>query len=395
MNITIISKTIGAPYGASQSGLDLVLACNQSSHNVSLIHKYGSTFPKDIDGYSLKNIDVYKAPKNFKFQNKINLRSLRRWVDSKFLDSYRIKKLTNLKTDLVIVNTITGHDIFLDSNLYKNNNSVLVVRESPRHFTFKKDGDIQLDKTKKLMKIYNKFIFVSSNVMNEWKTIFPYIDNKCFYLPNCIHEKKINNIDLNKKNKLYESENFNKQNFNIICVASIQYRKGQDIVLDCIDKIKQKVPNATFHFVGDYKKNDPYYLKLINHKNYKKFKQNIIFWGKRKDALDLISISNLFLFPTRAEALPRVILESMAIKTPIISTDVDGIPEMLNKNNSILLSIKDTCKMIDSISLIYNKKINVKSLIKNAHSDYWENFSRQKQIDRMNYFLDKVYDNEV
>ena len=111
--------------------------------------------------------------------------------------------------------------------------------------------------------------------------------------------------------------------------------------------------------------------------------------------MDLISISNLFLFPTRAEALPRVILESMAIKTPIISTDVDGIPEMLNKNNSILFSIKDTCKMIDSISLIYNKKINVKSLIKNAHNDYWENFSRQKQIDRMNYFLDKVYDNEV
>ena len=95
------------------------------------------------------------------------------------MDSYRIKKLTNLKTDLVIVNTITGHDIFLDLNLYKNNNSVLVVRESPRHFTFKKDGDIQLEKTKKLMKFYNKFIFVSSNVMNVHQLLTKF--NDCFY----------------------------------------------------------------------------------------------------------------------------------------------------------------------------------------------------------------------
>ena len=58
MNITIISKTIGAPHGASQSGMDLVLACNQNNHKVTLIHKYGNKLPNNIDGHSLKNMQL-------------------------------------------------------------------------------------------------------------------------------------------------------------------------------------------------------------------------------------------------------------------------------------------------------------------------------------------------
>ena len=63
--------------------------------------------------------------------------------------------------------------------------------------------------------------------MNEWKSISPHINENCFYLPNCIHENKINQIASNN----YEIKTFNKENFNIICVASIQFRKGQDIIL--------------------------------------------------------------------------------------------------------------------------------------------------------------------
>ena len=85
----------------------------------------------------------------------------------------------------------------------------------------------------------------------------------------------------------------------------------------------------------------------------------------------------------------------MVVKTPIVSSDVDGIPEMLNKNNSILFSLNNSSKMIDAISLIYNKDIDVNFLTNNAYKDYWEKFSRQKQYKRMNKILEKVDNNEI
>ena len=83
----------------------------------------------------------------------------------------------------------------------------------------------------------------------------------------------------------------------------------------------------------------------------------------------------------------------MVVKTPIVSSDVDGIKEMLNKNNSILFSLNNSSKMIDAISLIYNKDIDVNFLTNNAYKDYWEKIFKTKKYKRMNKILENLSDN--
>lgn len=39
--------------------------------------------------------------------------------------------------------------------------------------------------------------------------------------------------------------------------------------------------------------------------------------------------ADLFIFPTKAEGLPRAIIEAMAVGLPCLSTPVNGIPELL------------------------------------------------------------------
>ena len=231
MKLTVITKTIGALHGASQSGIDLILACNQTEHDVTVIHRYGSKIPNNIDGYYFKKLKIYKAAKNLKIETNLNFKKIKRWLDSKLFDYLRDKKINNIKSDIVIVNSISGHELFKSNKYNYNKYNVLVVRESPRHFEYKFNEPNALEKAKKMMAQYKKYIFVSSNVLNEWKNILSLSTNQCTYVPNCIHEKEIKKILLSQKKELKNKYNFLDKDFNIICVASVQYRKGQDIII--------------------------------------------------------------------------------------------------------------------------------------------------------------------
>lgn len=64
-------------------------------------------------------------------------------------------------------------------------------------------------------------------------------------------------------------------------------------------------------------------------------RERVLFMGYRKDAASLISDFDVFLFTSDSEGLPLVILEAMALKVPIVSTDVGGIREIADKNTRI------------------------------------------------------------
>ena len=49
-------------------------------------------------------------------------------------------------------------------------------------------------------------------------------------------------------------------------------------------------------------------------------------------ALKRIASADIIVLPSRTEALPRVILEGMAFKKPIIASDVGGVSELIENN---------------------------------------------------------------
>ena len=59
-------------------------------------------------------------------------------------------------------------------------------------------------------------------------------------------------------------------------------------------------------------------------------------------AIEYIYAADVLLQPSRSEALPRTILEAMALKTPIVASDVDGIPELVEDDmKDIIISNND------------------------------------------------------
>jgi glycosyltransferase involved in cell wall biosynthesis len=56
------------------------------------------------------------------------------------------------------------------------------------------------------------------------------------------------------------------------------------------------------------------------------------FLGGRCDVADFYRAADLFVFPSRAEGCPNVILEAMACGVPVVATDIAGNREVLGES---------------------------------------------------------------
>ena len=365
MKICLFSKNYGALDGCAQSAFDVVTSLTQSNIDLNIL--YNRRFPA-IDTYDGVDIRgkfcLYQLPRT-------NI------IDAIFRNKERIRKIKSIKPDWCIVNGISGHNQRL---LFKDdfcNNNIIIIRESPRLCDFKLEKN-SLEKMISRMKFYKKYIFVSSNVMNEWKEILNLNNNQISYIPNCIHEGKAQESVNKSKLELKRELNFDNQKFNVSCVASIQYRKGQDLIFNNIKKIVNQIPSIHFHMIGKEKKPESEeMLSMITDK----FKNYFTFHGGKDNAIDYIRASDTMLLPSRAEAFPRVTLEAMAVLTPTIISDVDGNTEQIQHNiTGKIFKNEDVDDMISCLYNLYKNPSLISSYSINAQKYYFQNFSREIHI---------------
>lgn len=77
--------------------------------------------------------------------------------------------------------------------------------------------------------------------------------------------------------------------------------------------------------------------------------ENIEFLGyiNKPELSALLDEADVFVFPTKAEGLPRVLIEAMAKGLPIVSTPASGIPELIKEH--FLVDNKDVESLADRI----------------------------------------------
>ncbi|MCQ2959430.1 MAG: glycosyltransferase family 4 protein [Bacteroidales bacterium] len=80
-------------------------------------------------------------------------------------------------------------------------------------------------------------------------------------------------------------------------------------------------------------------------------------WVSGDKKIELLNQADALILPSYAEGLPICILEAMAYKLPIISTNVGGIPEIvINERNGFLFNPGDKKAMKKSIDILMNNK---------------------------------------
>lgn len=130
----------------------------------------------------------------------------------------------------------------------------------------------------------------------------------------------------------------------ILYVGNFVPIKGVDILVKAFSELVRSYSNALLLLVGDGS------LEAKLHDNVKELgiEQGVIF--SRRTTHDSIpfhmNACDIFCLPSRNEGCPNVVLEAMACGTPIVATNVGGVPELVNDSRLGMLVIPGSARFL-------------------------------------------------
>ena len=218
---------------------------------------------------------------------------------------------------------------------------------------------------------------VSKSLMEDTREFFG-IQRDIKVIPNFIdidkYERKHNNCE---KNVISEGDEKI-----IVHISNFRPLKRIIDVIKIFQKINLEISSKLI-MVGDgpEKKKAKDYLRKNNLKN------RFIFLGKTNEVDEILCSSDLFLLPSEKESFGLAALEAMALKVPVISTNIGGLSELnINGNSGYTSDIGD----IDSMASNAIKILSDKSLKKKYRFQAFEN-AKKYDIKKIIPLYESVY----
>ncbi|MDO8471225.1 MAG: glycosyltransferase [bacterium] len=108
---------------------------------------------------------------------------------------------------------------------------------------------------------------------------------------------------------------------------------------------------------------------------------SVIFEGYVENARSRLLEFDIFVMPSRSEAMPYALLEAGLAGLPVIATSVGGIPEIIESGiNGILVPVEDAETLFSSLVLLAKDEDLRKRLGANLKASIQENFSFERMV---------------
>ena len=269
---------------------------------------------------------------------------------------YRIRaKTTYLKKVEKIIKE-NKYDVIIDysSNLLKYNNfDIKVPVFAWIHFSLTFGEKLSADKIEKYRKQYKKYdkiLAICDTMRDEFVEILGMDKNKVELVYNPIDleaiRKKAENID-----KKYE--NYLKQDY-FLQVSRLTEQKQPEHLVDIYYKLKQQGIKEKLYFIGNGEK-----IELIKQKIREyNLKNDVVLLGQIENPYPFFKNAKLFVHTGKYEGLPTVLLESLALGTPVVAYDCPtGPKDILGKNSEYgeLIPLNDKDTFVEKVYELMNK----------------------------------------
>ena len=154
------------------------------------------------------------------------------------------------------------------------------------------------------------------------------------------------------------------------------FLKGVDVVIKAFLKISANFPEHRLKIVG-YCPDRRYFERLAGGCQRVEFHPPVPY----DQTIELIKGCDVFVLPSRTEAMGRVLLEAMASGKPVVASDVDGIPSYVkNGYNGLLFRSEDVDDLADKLKMVLSDRGLSDTLARNAYDLVRKEYSEEQYL---------------
>jgi glycosyltransferase involved in cell wall biosynthesis len=134
--------------------------------------------------------------------------------------------------------------------------------------------------------------------------------------------------------------------FAIGTVTRLMPSKGNEYLVDAVRSVVDRVPAARFYIVGEGELQPA----LEAQAQALALGDRLVFCGFRRDVAQALAAFDLAVFPSLWEGTPLTVLEALAMGKPIVSTDADGLQDVLTHGgDAVMVPRRSAAALADAI----------------------------------------------
>lgn len=175
-------------------------------------------------------------------------------------------------------------------------------------------------------------------------------------------------------------------------VGRLLYDKGVRELFEAAKKMKAQHPDTEIWVVGAIDEGNPSAVDRNLVEEYHE-KGIIHYLGRSSDVRSIMQNADVVLLPSYREGLPRVMLESLAMGKPVVTTNAPGCRETVQEGkNGYLVPVKDAKALFDAMSRMYQlSAIERKNMGEIGRQMALEDFDEQAIVQRYFEEIERLF----
>lgn len=213
-----------------------------------------------------------------------------------------------------------------------------------------------------------------------------------FQLPEQNVETLYNLLDVERVDRLAAEpcERFEPGCFHVVCCGRLHEQKGQRYLIEAIDEVvnRRGRMNVRLHLLGQGKAEQEL-RSLVGKRG---LQQHVAFAGYVANPLPHVCQADLFCLPSLYEGMPNALIEAVACRVPVLSTDCPSGPsEILSGGRfGTLVPPKNASALAAAIDDAYCHLENWKSRVESARVHVEAMFSVRQGMSRLETLLSQL-----